>query len=52
MRNKKAEKEMRRFDRWMRTKVKSIHYADNKRMSEAFERVYNNINGTTIKESL
>jgi hypothetical protein len=43
MRNKKAEKEMNRFDRWMRTKVKSIHYADNKRMSEAFERVYKNI---------
>ncbi len=49
MRNKKAEKEMHRFDKWMRTRVKSIHYADNKRMSEAFERVYNNINGTTIK---
>jgi hypothetical protein len=52
MRDKKAEKEMQRFDRWMRTKIKSIHYADNKRMSEAFERVYNNINSTTIKESL
>lgn len=43
MRNKRAEKEMQRFDRWMRTRVKSIHYADNKRMSEAFERVYKNI---------
>mgnify|MGYP001082332063 CR=1 FL=1 len=52
MRDKKAEKEMQRFDKWMRTKIKSIHYADNKRMSEAFERVYNNINSTTIKESL
>lgn len=52
MKNKRAEKEMHRFDKWMRTRVKSIHYADNKRMSEAFERVYNNINSTTIKESL
>lgn len=43
MKNNRAEKEMHRFDRWMRTRVKSIHYADNKRMSEAFERVYKNI---------
>lgn len=43
MRNKRAEKEMHRFDRWMRTKVKTIHYADNERMSEAYRRVYNNI---------
>jgi hypothetical protein len=41
--DKKAVIEMHRFDSWMRTKVKSIHYADNKRMSEAFEKVYKNI---------
>ena len=40
--NKRATKEMEKFDRWMRTKVKSIHYADNERMSIAYQKVYNN----------
>ncbi len=43
MKDKRAIKEMNRFDRWMRVRIKSIHYADNKRMSEAYEKVYKNI---------
>ena len=39
---KKAIKEMQRFERWMLKRVKTIHYADNERMSEAYRRVYNN----------
>lgn len=40
---KKAIKEMQRFERWMLKRVKTIHYADNERMSEAYRRVYNNM---------
>ena len=43
MRNKRAEKEMHRFDRWMKTRIKSIHNADNKKMTEAYQKVYQNI---------
>jgi hypothetical protein len=42
MKDKKAIREMHRFDKWMRTRVKTIHYADDKRMSEAYQKVYNN----------
>lgn len=34
--------EMQRFERWMLKRVKTIHYADNERMSEAYARVYKN----------
>jgi hypothetical protein len=40
---KKATKEMQRFERWILKRVKTIHYADNERMSEAYKRVYNNM---------
>jgi len=40
---KKAIKEMLRFEKWMLKRVKTIHYADNERMSEAYRRVYNNM---------
>ena len=36
-----AEKEMSKFYDWM-LKLKSVHLADNKRMSTAYEKVYNN----------
>lgn len=39
---KKATREMLRFEKWMLKRVKTIHYADNERMSEAYRRVYNN----------
>lgn len=40
---KKATKEMLRFERWMLKRVKTIHYANNESMSEAYRRVYNNM---------
>ena len=30
------------FEIWMRETVKTVHYADNDKMAEAYERVYNN----------
>jgi hypothetical protein len=30
------------FEIWMRETVRTIHYADNAKMSEAYERVFNN----------
>lgn len=38
----KATREMRRFERWMLKRVRTIHYADNDRMSQAYIKVYNN----------
>jgi hypothetical protein len=40
--NKKARQEVDRFSDWMRDTVRTIHYADNERMSEAYDRVLNN----------
>lgn len=40
---KKAVREMQRFERWMLKKVKTIHYADNDKMSEAYRRVHANM---------
>lgn len=40
--SKEAFKEVEKFERWMTNRVKTVHYADDKRMSEAYERVYNN----------
>jgi len=39
---RKATREMQRFERWLLKRVKTVHYADNERMSEAYQRVYNN----------
>lgn len=30
------------FEVWMRETVKSVHYADNDKMAEAYDRVFNN----------
>jgi len=38
----KGIKEMQRFERWMLKRVKTVHYADTQRMSEAYEKVYKN----------
>ena len=38
--NKRGEREMQKFYKWMALKVKSVHLADNEKMSEAFIRVY------------
>jgi hypothetical protein len=40
---------MEQFDSWMINVVKSIHYSDNKAMTEAYERVaQNEINEITV----
>ena len=37
-----ANQEALAFEVWMRETVKTVHYADNDRMSEAYNRVFNN----------
>ena len=37
-----AFKEAQAFEVWMRDTIKSVHYADNKSMTEAYDRVFNN----------
>jgi hypothetical protein len=34
-----AIKETERFSEWMKTKVQSVHYANNSKMTEAYDRV-------------
>ena len=45
---------MEKFNDWMRNVVKSIHYSDNKAMSDAYEKVaqneINNIEVTDYEE--
>lgn len=42
---------MEQFDQWMRNVVKSIHYSDNKAMSEAYEKVQQNeINNIEVND--
>jgi hypothetical protein len=36
-----ALKEMSRFEKWLTQRVKTIHYANNEKMSEAYIRIYN-----------
>lgn len=36
----RAMREVKRFERWMLKRVKTIHYANNEGMSEAYKRVY------------
>ena len=37
-----AFQEAKAFEVWMRDTIKSVHYADNKSMTEAYDRVFNN----------
>ena len=37
---KVAIKEMSRFEKWMLKRVRTIHYANNEKMAEAYDRVY------------
>lgn len=46
-----AYKETEAFGIWMRETVRSIHYADNNKMAEAYDRVFNNTLELTIYES-
>lgn len=39
---KLAYQEVMAFEVWMRDMVKTVHYADNRRMTEAYDRVFSN----------
>jgi hypothetical protein len=39
---KLAFQEALAFEVWMREVVKTVHYADNEKMAEAYDRVFNN----------
>jgi hypothetical protein len=40
--NKLAFQDTLAFEVWMRDTVKSVHYADNNKMADAYDRVFNN----------
>lgn len=46
-----AYQEAMAFEVWMRETVKTVHYADNNKMAEAYDRVFNNAMELTIYES-
>jgi meiotically up-regulated gene 157 (Mug157) protein len=48
---KLAHQEALAFEVWMRETIKTVHYADNDRMAEAYNRVFNNTLELTIYES-
>jgi len=48
---KLAFQEALAFETWMRETVKTIHYADNNKMSDAYNRVMNNYLEVKIYES-
>jgi hypothetical protein len=45
----KAIQETERFEEWMKTKVQSVHYANNTKMTEAYDRVFQNSLRLTVK---
>ena len=47
-----AHQEALAFESWMRETVKTIHYADNSRMSEAYTRVISNYLEVKIYENI
>jgi len=47
-----AFQEAQAFEVWMRDTVRSIHYADNKLMAEAYDRVFNNSLEIIIYENI
>lgn len=46
-----ALQEASAFEEWMRNTVKTIHYANNEKMSEAYERVMSNYLKIKLYES-
>lgn len=38
----KAMQEVDRFHVWLRDTIKSVHYANNEKMAEAYARIYKN----------
>ena len=49
---KLAFQEALAFETWMRETVRTIHYADNEKMSEAYNRVISNYLEIKIYESI
>jgi hypothetical protein len=47
-----AFQEVKAFEIWMRDTVKSVHYANNELMVEAYDRVFNNNLEITIYENI
>jgi hypothetical protein len=47
-----AHQEALAFESWMRETVRTIHYADNTQMSEAYNRVISNYLEVKIYESI
>ena len=47
-----AFQEAKAFEVWMRDTVRSVHYADNKSMAEAYDRVFNNSLEIIIYENI
>jgi hypothetical protein len=45
----KAIQETERFEEWMKTRVQSVHYANNARMTVAYDRVFQNTLKFTLK---
>ena len=48
---KLAYQEAMAFEVWMRETVKTVHYANNEKMAQAYDRVFNNALELTIYES-
>ena len=49
---KLAFQEALAFEVWMREIVRSVHYADNSKMADAYERVFNNALEIVIYENI
>lgn len=49
---KLAFQEALAFEEWMRETIKTIHYADDRQMSEAYNRVINNYLEVKLYESI
>lgn len=47
-----AYQETLAFEVWMREIVRSVHYADNSKMAEAYDRVFNNALEIVIYENI
>jgi hypothetical protein len=46
-----AHQEALAFEVWMREIVRTVHYADNNKMAEAYDRVFNNALEIKVYES-
>ena len=47
-----AHQEALAFEVWMRETVKTVHYADNNKMADAYDRVFNNYLEIKVYESI